>query len=114
MVFFEATHRIEETLADMVTAFGAERPAAVCRELTKTYEEVVRGPLGELVGAYKGEITVVVAGSPMTKPDEGVVKAELAELVQRGLSKRDAAAEVAQRHGLSKRDVYQLTLEGGG
>src|SRR5262245_879668 len=110
LVFFEATHRITETLDDMAAAFGAERPAALCRELTKTYEEVLRSTLGELAGAsYKGEITLVVAGaSGRPRPEDAALEAEVAALVEGGLSKRDAAARVAAAHGLSKRDIYQL------
>jgi 16S rRNA (cytidine1402-2'-O)-methyltransferase len=110
LVFFEATHRITETLEDMAAAFGADRPAALCRELTKTYEEVLRSTLGELAGAsYKGEITLVVAGAAARpRPDDAALKVEIAALVEQGMSKRDAAAEVAAAYGLSKRDVYQL------
>ena len=68
LVFFEAPHRIAEALTAMAEAFGADRPAAVCRELTKTYEEVRRAPLGELAAwaaeGLRGEITVVVQGAP--------------------------------------------------
>ena len=68
MVFFEAPHRTEAALTAMSEAFGADRPAAVCRELTKTHEEVRRGPLGDLVawaaGGVRGEVTIVVAGAP--------------------------------------------------
>ena len=68
MVFFEAPHRLAATLEAMAEAFGADRPAAVCRELTKTYEEVRRGPLAELVewarDGVRGEVTVVVGGMP--------------------------------------------------
>ncbi len=67
IVFFESPRRLRSCLADLVEFFGAERPAAVCRELTKTYEEVLRGPVGELVERVEGilgEVTVVVAGAP--------------------------------------------------
>jgi 16S rRNA (cytidine1402-2'-O)-methyltransferase len=115
MVFFEATHRIAETLADMAAAFGEDRRAALCRELTKTYEEVVRGSLASLAGgAYKGEITLVVAGFTRGAMDESAVRAELASLIGGGMSKRDAATQTAEKYGLSKRDVYRMTLEGGG
>ena len=68
MIFFEAPHRLDDTLAAMAEAFGADRPAAVCRELTKTYEEIVRGPLGDLAAwaaadQVRGEIVVVVGGA---------------------------------------------------
>lgn len=113
LVFFEATHRIAETLADMAAAFGPNRAAAVCRELTKTYEEVRRATLAELaeVGEFRGEITLVVAGAlPAERPADDVLRAEIAAEVAAGLSKRDAAAAVASKHGLSKRDVYGLSF----
>jgi 16S rRNA (cytidine1402-2'-O)-methyltransferase len=75
LVFFEAPHRLAEALADLATAFGPDRPAAVCRELTKTHEEVRRGTLGELAGwaagDVRGEITVVVAGAVARAEDVG-------------------------------------------
>jgi len=76
MVFFEAPHRLHTCLTAMAEAFGPERAAAVCRELTKTYEEVRRGPLGDLAawaaGDVKGEITIVVAGyARVTSPRSG-------------------------------------------
>lgn len=113
MVFFEATHRIKETLADMADVFGADRRAAVCRELTKTYEEVRRGPLAELaeVGEFRGEITLVVAGAIPARPTDESLKAEIASLVAGGMSKRDAASTVAATHNLPKREIYQLTLD---
>ncbi|HZM75002.1 MAG TPA: 16S rRNA (cytidine(1402)-2'-O)-methyltransferase [Candidatus Limnocylindrales bacterium] len=114
LVFFEAPHRAPETLADMVSAFGPERRAALCRELTKTYEEVRRGTLGTLASAseFRGEITLVVEGASATRPDDDTLKAEISELVASGMSKRDAAATVAEAHNLPKRDIYQLTLGG--
>ncbi len=74
LVYFEAPHRLDDTLAAMAEVFGAERRAAVCRELTKTYEEVRRGGLGELAAwaaeGVRGEITVVVEGAPEKGPEE--------------------------------------------
>jgi 16S rRNA (cytidine1402-2'-O)-methyltransferase len=113
LVFFEATHRITETLADMAVAFGPQRRAALCRELTKTYEEVRRATLAELAeaGEFRGEITLVVAGAPPAqRPADAVLREQIAAHVAAGLSKRDAAAMVAAQHGLSKRDVYQLSI----
>jgi 16S rRNA (cytidine1402-2'-O)-methyltransferase len=113
LVFFEATHRITDTLADMAAAFGPQRPAALCRELTKTYEEVRRATLAELAEAseFRGEITLVVAGAPPAqRPTDEVLREQIAAAVATGLSKRDAAAVVAARHGLSKRDVYELSI----
>ncbi|GJF32814.1 ribosomal RNA small subunit methyltransferase I [Kitasatospora sp. NE20-6] len=117
MVFFEAPHRIAETLAAMADAFGADRPGAVCRELTKTYEEVRRGPLGELAAwaadGVRGEITVVVAGAPPAPPEE-VGPAELARRVavreEAGESRKEAIAAVAAALGLPKRDVFDAVV----
>ncbi|GGQ74836.1 16S rRNA (cytidine(1402)-2'-O)-methyltransferase [Kitasatospora griseola] len=117
MVFFEAPHRIAETLAAMAEAFGAERPAAVCRELTKTYEEVKRGPLAELAAwaadGVKGEITVVVAGAPPAAPEE-VGPAELARRVaareEAGERRKEAIAAVAAELGLRKSVVFDAVV----
>lgn len=115
MVFFEAPHRLADTLAAMADGFGAERPAALCRELTKTYEEVRRGTLGELsaeLGEPRGEITLVVAGSTSAKsrgePAEWV--ADVMALEATGLSRRDAISTVAQRRGVPRRDVYDCVI----
>ena len=94
----------------MAEAFGADRPAAVCRELTKTHEEVVRGPLSELVawaaGEVRGEVTLVVAGAqPADVADldwAALVEAETSA----GVSRTDAIKAVAKRHGVPKRTVY--------
>jgi len=112
MVFFESVHRLADTLAAMAAAFGAGRPAALCRELTKTYEEVRRGTLGELAAGaadVRGEVTLVVAGAPdggdeVPGPDE--LAAQVADLVAAGSTRRDAVDEVAARHGLARRVVY--------
>jgi 16S rRNA (cytidine1402-2'-O)-methyltransferase len=113
MVFFEAPHRTAATLTAMADALGADRPAAVCRELTKTHEEVVRGGLSDLAAwaadGVRGEVTVVVAGRAAR---DGVRReaAELAALVAedeaRGLSRKDAIRAVAQRTGQPRREVY--------
>lgn len=112
MVFFESVHRLAETLAAMVAAFGADRPAALCRELTKTYEEVRRGTIGEIASGaadVRGEVTLVVAGSvgqaaPAPGPEE--LAAQVSELLESGLSRRDAVDRVAARLGLPRRTVY--------
>lgn len=117
MVFFEAPHRIAEALTAMAEAFGAERPAAVCRELTKTYEEVKRGPIGELAAwaadGVKGEITVVVAGAPPAAPQE-LTPAELARLVavreEAGEHRKEAIAAVAAELSLPKREVFDAVV----
>jgi len=115
MVFFEAPHRLVASLLDLQTVFGADRSAVVCRELTKTYEEVVRGTLAELVAwsdkEILGEITLVVAGTdplPETSPGEWV--ALVATRVEIGESQRDAIAAVARELGVPKRDVYDAVL----
>ena len=106
LVFFEAPHRIAETLAAMADAFGADRPAAVCRELTKTYEEVRRAPLGELASwaaeGVRGEITVVVGGAPAGSAP--LVTAE------GGDPRKAALAAVAAAYGLDRRAVYDAVV----
>ncbi|HSN06795.1 MAG TPA: 16S rRNA (cytidine(1402)-2'-O)-methyltransferase, partial [Candidatus Angelobacter sp.] len=106
LVFFEAPHRIAETLAAMAEAFGADRPAAVCRELTKTYEEVRRGSLGELAtwaaDGLRGEITVVVGGAPS---GTGPVAS-----VEGGDPRKAALAAVAAAYGLDRKAVYDAVV----
>ncbi len=117
MVYFEAPHRLGETLTAMAGAFGAQRPAAVCRELTKTYEEVRRGPLGELAAwaaeGVRGEITVVVAGAE-PKRGEDTTPAELAALVAEreaaGEHRKAAIAAVAAQTGVPKRAVFDAVV----
>ncbi|MDP9444086.1 MAG: 16S rRNA (cytidine(1402)-2'-O)-methyltransferase [Actinomycetota bacterium] len=115
MVFFEAPHRLTATLTALAEAFGSARPAACCRELTKTYEEVRRGELGELVGwaaaGVRGEVTVVVAGAaaaPVAVPDEDDLAARVAQAQAAGLSRKDAVTEVARMTGVSRRVVYDV------
>lgn len=116
MVFFEAPHRLDDVLDAMVEAFGAERPAAVCRELTKTYEEVRRGPLRDLAtwaheGQVRGEIVVVVAGAerPRVASTADLV-AEVLARADAGERLKDAVAEVATAAGVAKRDLYAAAL----
>jgi 16S rRNA (cytidine1402-2'-O)-methyltransferase len=116
MVFFEAPHRLEAMLRALHEAFGAQRRAAVARELTKTYEEVLRGPLRDLLewaeaGNVRGEIAVVVAGAgetTSTDPADAVVAVNA--LVASGLRLKDAVAAVAEEGRLSKRDLYSAVL----
>lgn len=116
MVFFEAPHRLGATLAAMADAFGGGRRAAVCRELTKTYEEVVRAPLGELVqwaeaGEVRGEVTVVVEGAPApVAPSVSDLVPQVQQRATDGLRLKDAVAEVATAHGVSKRELYDAVL----
>jgi 16S rRNA (cytidine1402-2'-O)-methyltransferase len=116
MVFFEAPHRLHDVLLDMSELFGSERPAAVCRELTKTFEEVRRGSLRELTewtaGGVRGEVTVVVAGTSVDRPV--VTDEELRGAVQRlmasGQTRRDAVGEVAESTRTPRRRVYNASL----
>jgi 16S rRNA (cytidine1402-2'-O)-methyltransferase len=114
LVFFEAPHRLAETLAAMRDAFGADRRAAVCRELTKTYEEVRRGTLAELAvwasEGVKGEITVVVAGAERAVPSLEDAVAGIRQRVDAGERLKDVAADVAARTGLSKKALYDASL----
>lgn len=117
LVYFEAPHRLDDTLAAMAEVFGAERRAAVCRELTKTYEEVRRGPLAELAvwaaDGVRGEITVVVEGAP----ERGTEELDAAELVRRvrvreeaGERRKEAIAAVAVEAGIPKRVVFDAVV----
>ncbi|WP_079075042.1 16S rRNA (cytidine(1402)-2'-O)-methyltransferase [Streptomyces atriruber] len=117
LVYFEAPHRIDDTLAAMAEAFGEERRAAVCRELTKTYEEVKRGSLKELAewaaDGVRGEITVVVEGAPEKSagelgPDELVRRVRVRE--EAGERRKEAIAAVAAEAGLPKRDVFDAVV----
>jgi 16S rRNA (cytidine1402-2'-O)-methyltransferase len=115
LVLFEAPHRLAVTLADLVAAFGAERPAAVCRELTKTHEEIRRGTLAELAawaaGDVRGEITLVVGGA--TAP-AAVEPADLAAAVAAreaaGEPRKEAIAAVARENGVPKRAVFDAVI----
>jgi 16S rRNA (cytidine1402-2'-O)-methyltransferase len=116
LVFFEAPHRLAAALEALVFAFGADRPGAVCRELTKTYEEVVRGGLRELAdwaaaGEVRGEVTLVVAGAPPAPPARpGDLVGEVQARCDQGTRLKDAVAVVAERHGVGKRDLYAAVL----
>ena len=114
MVFFEAPSRLAETLAAMAASFGDDRPAAVCRELTKLHEEVVRDGLGALAawaeGGVRGEIVVVVGGAAARAVSEGDAVAQVLALVAGGMRLKDAAAEVSAQTGLGSRDLYQAAL----
>jgi len=114
MVFFVAPHRIEATLRAMADAFGADRPAAVCRELTKTYEEVRRGGLADLAGwaaeGVKGEITVVVGGAAAQVSSLEEAVTGIQERVAAGERLKDVCADVAAGTGLSKKALYDAVL----
>jgi 16S rRNA (cytidine1402-2'-O)-methyltransferase len=116
MVFYESPHRLAEALVDAAGAFGADRPAAVCRELTKTHEEVRRGTLGELAEwageGVRGEITLVVAGAvagPVSmSPAE--LAAEVAAEEAAGADRKEAIRAVVTRTGLPRRAVYDAVI----
>ncbi|HWJ83629.1 MAG TPA: 16S rRNA (cytidine(1402)-2'-O)-methyltransferase [Nocardioides sp.] len=115
MVFFEAPHRTAAALTAMAEALGGDRPAAVCRELTKTYEEVRRGGLAELAAwaedGVRGEVTIVVSGAaaaPAVATDPASLRAAVAALEEDGMRRKDAIAQVAVEAGLPKREVYQV------
>lgn len=103
LVYFEAPHRLDDTLAAMAEVFGAERRAAVCRELTKTYEEVRRGGLGELAEwaaeGVRGEITVVVEGAP----EKGAEEVDAAEFVRRVRIREEAGSGARRPSRRSRR-----------
>jgi len=115
LVAFESPHRLAASLADCAVVLGAERPGAVCRELTKTYEEIRRGTLGELAGHYatadavKGEIVLVVGTSPAEAADDTEVDELLADLLK-ALPPARAATEAARRTGWPRKDLYQRLL----
>jgi 16S rRNA (cytidine1402-2'-O)-methyltransferase len=112
LVFFEAPHRTAAALAAMADAFGDDRAAAVCRELTKTHEEVRRGGLADLADwaseGVRGEVTIVVAGAaPVTAAqDPGSLRAAVETEESGGTSRKDAIRVVATRAGVPKRAVY--------
>ena len=120
MIFFEAPHRLADTLAAMAAAFGGDRAAAVCRELTKTYEEVRREPLDALAAwaasaEVLGEITVVVAGRPepvAADADLPTLVLQVRGLIAGGLRLKDAVAAVAAPHGVPKRELYDAVTRG--
>ncbi|GAB2851762.1 16S rRNA (cytidine(1402)-2'-O)-methyltransferase [Microbacterium insulae] len=114
LVFFEAPGRVAGTLSDMASAFGDDRRAAVCRELTKLHEEVARGTLSELVawaeGGVRGELVIVVAGAARREVAFPDAVTQVLELVRSGTRLKDAAGEVSAYTGHSSRELYQAAL----
>ena len=117
MIFYEAPHKLTDTLDDLLTVFGGERRISLCRELTKLHEEVLRITLAEAAAYFgetepRGEFVLVVEGaSPEVKqadPDGALARAE--QLRAAGLSTKDAAAQAADEFGLKKRQVYDMLL----
>jgi 16S rRNA (cytidine1402-2'-O)-methyltransferase len=116
LVFFEAPHRLAVSLVDLADLLGP-RPAAIARELTKLFEEVRRGPLSELAQHYalhpdvKGELVLVIGPPGETEAPAAERLDEALRSAMAGASVKDAAAEVAARYGLRRRDVYARALE---
>ncbi len=113
LVFFEAPHRTAAALTAMAAAFGGDRAAAVCRELTKTYEEVRRGGLADLAAwaasGVRGEVTIVVSGAVSTvsvETDPDSLRAAVAAEEEGGTSRKEAIRAVSLRAGVPKREVY--------
>ncbi len=118
LVLYESPKRVYQLLCDLSQSMGEGRYAAVCRELTKRFEEVVRGSLGELADAFadrdvKGEIVVLVDRAGEAAADAETVEAAL-DRALRDMSVKDASALVAEAFGLPKRDVYQMALKRSG
>ena len=124
LIFYEAPHRLRETLAALAAAFGAERQACAARELTKKFEELRRMTLGDLLAHYReheprGEFVLIVAGadestaSVADAAEEMSLTERYAAHIAKGLDKKEAMRRTAQELGISRRDVYQAVLAGG-
>jgi 16S rRNA (cytidine1402-2'-O)-methyltransferase len=117
VVLYEAPHRLARTLADLAGSFGGDRRVAIARELTKLHEEVWRGSLDgavEWVNAHepRGELVIVVDGAPEAAPaTEGEVRDAVDAALRRGLTARDAAAEVSSALGVPKRRAYAIAID---
>ena len=114
VILFESPKRISEMLADLVQYFGAERECALCRELTKRHEEIIRGPLQAVAEGIanremRGEMVLVIDRPPAAAPDAETLSAALRQALQ-SQSLREAVAQVATAHGAPRRQVYQLAL----
>ncbi len=114
LLFFEAPHRLRDTLADMVDILGADRPIAACRELTKLYEEIWRGTLAEARREWeqrepRGEFTLVIGGAPPALDwDQAQVEMALTKTLAAGVSLKDAVRQVTSSSGWGRREVYAL------
>jgi 16S rRNA (cytidine1402-2'-O)-methyltransferase len=121
LVLYESPMRTADTLEDLAAVLGGERPACVARELTKTYEEFVRGTLGDLWTRYRherplGEVTLVIAGVDSSRTDDAewtdeVLVEEATSQLTRGLSARDVTDSLAARAGRPRRDIYRMVME---
>ena len=119
MIFYEAPHKLVNTLEDLAEFFGPDRKISLCRELTKLHEEVVRTTLGEALDRYretppKGEFVLVVAGAePVVKekPTTEDALSRVRDLMNAGLSRKDAVKQTAQELGLPRNQVYEASLQ---
>jgi 16S rRNA (cytidine1402-2'-O)-methyltransferase len=117
-ILFESPRRAAALLREVVSTMGDGRRVALCRELTKLHEEVLRGTAGDVVRAVgdrelKGEIVLVVEGNPKpASPDTAALLEEVRQLVERGMRTREAARSVAERHGASANALYRMIVEG--
>ena len=118
MIFYEAPHKLLATLEDMAEAFGEGRPISLCRELTKLHEEVVRTTLGEAIAKYtenppKGEFVLVLAGAPEVEevlPTADDAATRVKQLMEEGMSRKDAVKQTAKELNLPKNVVYDAAL----
>ena len=118
MIFYEAPHKLTATLEDLAACFGADRPVSLCRELTKLHEEVIRTTLGQALERYtqtppKGEFVLVVAGAPepvKEGPSQSDAAARLAQLLEQGLSRKDAVKQTVRELSLPKNTVYDIAV----
>jgi 16S rRNA (cytidine1402-2'-O)-methyltransferase len=117
LLFFEVPHRLIQTLEDLELHFGASREVAICRELTKVHEEILRGNLQEIRMHYskvepRGEFTIVIAGAPKgMKWEENAVREAISLKLGNGMSRSETAREVAAVSGWKRQEVYRMTLE---
>ena len=119
MIFYEAPHKLVATLEDMAAVFGGDRPISLCRELTKLHEEVVRTTLAQAIEKYtaqppKGEFVLVVAGAPEKEKavhtaDDAAARVQ--ELMEGGMSRKDAIKQAAKELDLPKNVVYEAALQ---
>ena len=119
MIFYEAPHKLVNTLTDLAGVFGDDRPISLCRELTKLHEEVVRTTLGQAVARYtetppKGEFVLIVAGAPEEVRESATQEdaaARVAQLMEAGFSRKDAVKQTAEELKLPKNVVYEASLQ---
>lgn len=119
MIFYEAPHKLPATLKDLAEAFGAQRRISLCRELTKLHEEVLRTTIGEAIALYeeqspRGEFVLIVEGGEEAKEEALTLEAAIAlveELLEQGMSKKDAVKQVAKETGFPKNSLYDAVIK---